>query len=250
MHGLEGKTAIVTGAASGIGHATAELLHRCGARVVGVDIDEPALESAFRDCGIECVVADVGSDGTALADELIRTYGAVELLVNNVGIETPRSFLALEEEDFDRVFAVNLRGPLFLSRAIAGEMVAQGRRGAIVFVSSLHDTFIRTFPHYSASKAAVAMLVQEMASELGPSGIRVNAVSPGAIHSTHVPLPADETERRRVSEIVPLGHIGEPDDVARMIVALLSDEWAGYVTGANIRVDGGLGTHSWSAHHE
>jgi NAD(P)-dependent dehydrogenase (short-subunit alcohol dehydrogenase family) len=243
-----GQTAVVTGAAHGIGRASAELLEQLGARVVAVDIDGEALESAFGDTAVANVVADIGGDGRALAELLSERYGPIELLVNNVGIETPRHFLELGESEFDKVFAVNLRGPWFLTRALADALIATGRRGSIVFVSSLHDTFIRTFPHYSTSKAAVAMLVKELASELGPHGIRVNAVSPGAIHSAHVPLPTDEPELHRLRELIPLGHIGEPQQVARMIAVLLSDEWANYVTGANVRVDGGLGTHSWSAH--
>jgi len=245
-----GQTAVVTGAAHGIGRASVELLEQMGARVVAVDVDGEALKSAFGDSTVAAVAADVGEDGRALAAMLSERYGPIELLVNNVGIETPQHFLTLDEGDFDRVFAVNLRGPWFLTRTLAAELVAQGRRGSIVFVSSLHDTFIRTFPHYSTSKAAVAMLVRELASELGPHGIRVNAVSPGAVHSSHVPLPAEEAERQRLREIIPLGHIGQAEQVARMIAVLLCDEWAGYVTGTNVRVDGGLGTHSWSVHPE
>lgn len=250
MHGLAGKAAVVTGAAHGIGLATARLLVEHGVRVVAVDTDGSALGTAFGGSDVACVTADVAQDGGALGEHLVRTHGTIELLVNNVGIETPQGFLDLDGDSFDRVFAVNLRGPWFLTRAIADDLVAHGKCGSIVFVSSLHDTFVRTFPHYSASKAAVAMLVQETASELGPSGIRVNAVSPGAIHSMHVPLPTDERELQRLREIIPLGHVGDAGQVARMIAVLLSDELAGYVTGANVRVDGGLGTHSWSVHPE
>ncbi|MCW2997421.1 MAG: putative short-chain dehydrogenase/reductase [Conexibacter sp.] len=250
MHGLAGKTAVVTGAAHGIGRSTATLLEQFGAHVIAVDIDEDGLHAAFDGTAVERCVADVGVDGTALARTLIDAHGTIQLLVNNVGIETPHTFLELGPDVFDRVFAVNLRGPWFLSRAVCQELIAREASGAIVFVSSLHDTFVRTFPHYSASKAAISMLVQEMASELGPLGIRVNAVSPGAIHSRHVPLPKNDVERRRHAEIIPLGRIGEADDVARTIAALLNDEWTSYVTGANVRVDGGLGTHSWSVHPE
>ena len=115
-----------------------------------------------------------------------------------------------------------------------------------VFVSSLHDTYVRTQPHYSTSKAAVTMLVKELASELGPHGIRVNAVSPGAIRSRANPIDT-AAQQDRVRRIVPLGRPGEPAEVARMVAVLLSDHWSGYVTGANVRVDGGLGLYSWSA---
>ena len=118
--------------------------------------------------------------------------------------------------------------------------------GAILFVSSLHDTFRLHPPLTTASKAAVSMLVKELAGELAPHGVRVNAVSPGSIRARHNPVdtPAKEEQIRRM---VPLGRVGEPADIARMAAVLLSDEWSGYVTGANVRVDGGLGLHSWAA---
>jgi NAD(P)-dependent dehydrogenase (short-subunit alcohol dehydrogenase family) len=163
-----------------------------------------------------------------------------------VGIDTARGFLDLPEEELDLVFRTNLRGPWLLTRELTALMVARKRRGAVVFVSSLHDTFIRGFPHYSATKAAVSMLVKELAQELGPHGIRVNAVSPGVIHTAHVPAPETPEEEERLRRLVPLGRIGEPSHVARMIAVLLSDHWAEYVNGANVRVDGGMGVHSWS----
>jgi NAD(P)-dependent dehydrogenase (short-subunit alcohol dehydrogenase family) len=193
-------------------------------------------------------VGDVAGDGLALARALLAEHGPMNLLVNNVGIDTPHSFLELGETDFDRVMQTNLRGPWFLTRGVVDGMLAEHTRGAVVFVSSLHDRFVRTFAHYSSSKAAVAMLVKELAAELGPSGIRVNAVSPGVIHTGRVPLPTDQRERERLKAIIPLGEIGQPEAVARMIALLLSDEWSGYVTGANVPVDGGLALHSWSLH--
>jgi glucose 1-dehydrogenase len=246
MDWFDGKTAVVTGAARGIGRGTAELLAELGARVVALDIDERALSAGFAHDGVEGFAADVAADGAQLAGALLSKHGPIDMLVNNVGVDTEHHFLDLAERDYDRVFSTNLRGPWFLTRAIAGSMVEARRRGAIVFVSSLHDTFVRTFPHYSASKAAVAMLVKELAVELGPHGIRVNAVSPGVIHTAHVPAPSDQAEANRLRALVPVGRMGEPLDVARPIAMLLSDRWSGYITGANLRVDGGLGAHSWS----
>jgi 3-oxoacyl-[acyl-carrier protein] reductase len=164
-------------------------------------------------------------------------------------VDTPGRFLEVGEPEFDHVFNTNLRGPWFFTKRIARHLVDARMTGAILFVSSLHDTHIRTLPHYSASKAAVAMLVKELANELAPHGIRVNAVSPGAIRSEpnagggH----ADEPPIRR---LIPLGRLGAPADVARMAVVLLSDEWSGYVTGANVPVDGGLSLYSWAVDHE
>ena len=248
MDWFGGRTAVVTGAARGIGRSTAELLAELGAQVVAVDIDGDALEDAFVGRSIVRFQADVSRDGEKLAAELEAAVGPVGLLVNNVGIDTESHYLDLGERDFDRIFAVNLRGPWFLTRGLTPSMGAAAAGGAIVFVSSLHDTFVRSFPAYSASKAAVAMLVKELAVDLAPRGIRVNAVSPGAIQTAHVPPPADERERARLRELIPLGGLGDSHQVARMIAVLLSEEWSGYVTGANVRVDGGLGLHSWSLH--
>jgi 3-oxoacyl-[acyl-carrier protein] reductase len=241
---FSGKTAIVTGAARGIGRATAELLSTLGALVVAVDNDEHGLRATSGTERSVPWVGDLADDGVEqTAEDIWQRHGPIRLLVNNVGIDSPQRFLDLGRPDFDRVFSTNLRGPWFFTRQIARRMVSEGVGGAIVFVSSLHDSAVRTLPHYSASKAAVAMLVKELAVELAPSGIRVNAVSPGRIRTGRISGAGRDEKLRR---LVPLGRAGEPVEVARMIAVLLSDEWSGYVTGANVRVDGGLGLHSWS----
>jgi NAD(P)-dependent dehydrogenase (short-subunit alcohol dehydrogenase family) len=241
------KTAVVTGAAHGIGSSVADQLVELGARVVAVDRDRDALASAFADGPIAICPGDVAADST---DDLVRAIGElggpVDLLVNNVGIDTAHGFLDLVPDDFDRVFDANLRGPWFLTRALADDMVRRANGGAILFISSLHDHIVRRRPHYSASKAAVAMLVRELAFELGPHRIRVNAISPGVIASAAVPEPTPE-EAERLRHLVRLGGVqGRAEDVASMAAVLLSDRWSGYVTGANVPVDGGLGLVTWS----
>jgi 3-oxoacyl-[acyl-carrier protein] reductase len=238
------KTVVVTGAAHGIGRRTAELLDDFGARVVAVDRDGTGLRDAFAERDVVRVEADLGGDTVALAREISSANGPIDLLVNNVGIGTPHGFLDLAEDDYDRVFAVNLRGPWFLTRELTSRMIEARRRGSVVFVSSVHDTFIRGYPHYSASKAAVAMLVKELAQALGPHSIRVNAVSPGAIETAQGGADRSKKDKLRTARFVPLGHRGQPNDVARMVAVLLNDEWSGYVTGANVRVDGGLAVHN------
>ena len=241
MTSFRGRTAVVTGAAHGIGRSTAELLAEHGAQVVAVDIDQDALDRAFADTTISPYPADLAANGLQLAAALAERYGQIQLLVNNVGIDTPDRFLTLNDAKFDQVFATNLRGPWFLTRGLSQAMIDNQQPGSIVFVSSLHDTFIRTFPHYSSSKAAVSMLARKLAAELGPYRIRVNTVSPGVIRTHHVPAPIDERDRERLRTLIPLGRVGDPVDVARVIVMLLDDEHAGYVTGTNVRVDGGWG---------
>jgi NAD(P)-dependent dehydrogenase (short-subunit alcohol dehydrogenase family) len=243
-----GKNAVVTGAAHGIGRAIAQQLASQGATVVAVDRDGASLANTFAATPILTCIGDVAADRQAdlLGSIAEMLSGGVDLLVNNVGISTPHGFLDLRVDDFDRVLHTNLRGPWFLTRAVAAEMLSRQAPGAILFISSLHDHIVRRQPHYSASKAAVAMLVRELAYELGPHGIRVNAISPGVILSASVPEPSAE-EAERLRGLVRLGgQSGQPEHIARMAAVLLCDHWSGYVTGANVPVDGGLGLVTWS----
>jgi NAD(P)-dependent dehydrogenase (short-subunit alcohol dehydrogenase family) len=244
---LKGRRAVVTGAARGIGLAIASRLIMAEARVVAVDIDEAALKRSFNGVpGCSWLAEDLSRpDVAGLADELLGD-GPVELIVNNVGISTGHGFLDLDESSFDLVLRTNLRGPLFLTRRLVQELIEQGRRGTILFVSSLHDTFVAHRPHYSASKAGMAMLSREMAFELGRYGIRVNAISPGWIRTApDLNTPAQRAKYEWTQPRIPLGEPGDPDDVARLALVLLSDAWSGYVTGANLPVDGGLSLFSW-----
>jgi NAD(P)-dependent dehydrogenase (short-subunit alcohol dehydrogenase family) len=245
---LKDRRAVVTGAAHGIGLAIARRLLMAQARVVAVDLDEAALKRSFNGAG-GClwVAKDLARpDMEALAEELLAG-GPIELIVNNVGISTEHGFLDLDEPAFDQVLRTNLRGPLFFTRRLVQRLIEQRRRGTILFISSLHDTFVAHRPHYSASKAGMAMLVRELAYELGRYGIRVNAISPGWIRTARdLNTPAQRAKYEWTRPRIPLGEPGEPDDVARLALVLLSDAWSGYVTGANIPVDGGLSLFSWS----
>lgn len=234
---VAGRTAVVTGAARGIGLAIASELSAAGATVLLVDRDADALAAAARRLGCAGLVGDVAAEAGRLGERALEAHGAIELVVNNVGITTPSRFLDVTEEEFDTVLATNLRGPWFFTRRLVDAALAAEQPASILFVSSLHSSHVRHFPHYSASKAAVAMLVKEMAHELGPSGIRVNSLSPGWI--------APDTRRGKAAELIPLGRVGAPEDVAPMAVALLDDAVSGYVTGADVAVDGGLALHTW-----
>ena len=243
---FSGQSAVVTGAAHGIGLGVARLLEALGAHVIALDKDERALDERFADGRYTCVPCDIARDDAAALARGIqqRNGGPVPLLVNNVGIDTPGTFLELDESDFDLTFATNVRGPWFLTQAMARSLVDAEMSGSFVFISSIHDSEVRGHPHYGASKAAVAMLVRELADELGPQGIRVNAVAPGDIRSATNPERSPELEELS-GRRVPLGRRGEPDDVARIVAVLLSDEWSGYVNGATVRVDGGLALRKW-----
>jgi NAD(P)-dependent dehydrogenase (short-subunit alcohol dehydrogenase family) len=229
--GLEGKKAVVTGGGSGIGAGIAERLRELGAEVVTVDEDaatEPTL------------VADLGGDGAAVAAQLLESHGPFDLIVNNVGVTPKSGFLELDEAEWDRVMSVNLRGPWFFTKRLVEALIAEARGGSIVFVSSLHDTFVSGKPHYSASKAAIAMLVKELAWSLAPHSIRVNAVAPGGISTGNNNFMSERDYPR-----IAMGRIGLPDDVGRVVAALLDDEISGYVTGSRVPVDGGLALFDW-----
>jgi NAD(P)-dependent dehydrogenase (short-subunit alcohol dehydrogenase family) len=251
---LRGRRAVVTGAARGIGEAIAKWLIMAGADVTVIDKDEAGLKLAFRTDPCQILEGDLGAgDVTGLADDLTRR-GPVELIINNVGITTHHRFLELGSRELDEVLSTNLRGPWLFTRRLVDALIEAQRRetkrrprrqGSILFISSLHERVVARQPHYSASKAAVAMLTRELAIELARHRIRVNAISPGWIRTARDLTTREQVEKfTRLSRQIPLG-TGVPADVARVAVFLLSDAWSGYITGQNIAVDGGLSLHSW-----
>jgi glucose 1-dehydrogenase len=244
----------VTGAARGIGEAIAKWLIMAGADVTVIDKDS-RVKNVFRTESCQVMEADLyAEDGADLADELTGS-GPVELVVNNVGITTPHRLLQIDAAELDLVLGTNLRGPwLFTSRLVKALIEDQARapdraprpRGSILFISSLHDRFVAREAHYSVSKAGVTMLVKAMAKELGRHRIRVNAISPGWIRTAEdTSTPEQVAKYARLRPRIPAGQAGVPADVARVALFLLSDAWAGYVTGQNIVVDGGLSLHNW-----
>jgi glucose 1-dehydrogenase len=238
---MEDKVAVVTGAASGIGRAAALRFASKGARVVAADVNEAGLAEVSAAAGGEvlAVTADVSDreQVDALVQRALDRFGAVDVMVANAGIGLGSSFLDTTEADFDRVLAVNLKGVLFCGQAAARTMVAGGRGGAIVNVASTYAEV--TAPEraaYSASKGGVRMLTKSMAVDLGPHGIRVNAVAPGWIRTGMNPLD-DPLRVAELESAIPLGRIGTPEDVAGVIEFLASDA-AAYVSGAMLFVDG------------
>jgi NAD(P)-dependent dehydrogenase (short-subunit alcohol dehydrogenase family) len=252
---LRGRRAVVTGAARGIGEAIARWLVMAGADVTVVDKDQQSLKLAFGAEPCQILEGDLASDDvTGLADDLTRP-GPVELIVNNVGVSTRHGFLDIRLSEFDEVLQTNLRGPWFFTRRLVDAFLESQRlearrrshrHGSIVFISSLHDRFVAGQAHYSASKAAVAMLSRELAKQLAPHRIRVNAISPGWIRTAEDTTTREQMEKHaRLWPRIPLGVAGVPADVARVAIFLLSDAWAGSITGQNIAVDGGLSLHSF-----
>jgi NAD(P)-dependent dehydrogenase (short-subunit alcohol dehydrogenase family) len=244
---LAGRTALVTGAAQGIGLGIASALATLGADVIALDRDEFALNDAYSGTEVELLHADVfAEDPSHLAQRILNIRDPIDLVISNVGVATEKRFLELSRDEVERVVTTNLTNPWFLTQELVRRLISTGRPGVIVIISSLHDTFVRLRPDYSTSKAALAMLVKELAYELAPHGIRVNAVSPGAVETAR--LPADASTVAAARKLIPLGRLGQPQDIARMVAALVSDEFGQYVTGVNLPVDGGLGLHSWAMH--
>ena len=248
MGTLDGKSAIVTGAARGIGLAIARRYIAEGARVVIADIDESAGKAAAAALGpaARFVRTDVGAAGDArnVVSEACGVDGTLDILVNNAGIIHTADFLDIAEADFDRVLRVNLKGAFLVGQAAAKRMVAQvnaGRPpGTIINMSSINAVVaIPNHTPYCVSKGGIDQLTKVMALSLAPYGIRVNAIGPGSIKTDILKaVAADKEAKRGILARTPLGRIGEPDEIAAIAVFLAS-QGASYITGETIYADGG-----------
>jgi NAD(P)-dependent dehydrogenase (short-subunit alcohol dehydrogenase family) len=217
----------VTGAAGGIGRGIAEALEEEGAKVMRADLAD----------------ADLSQPGAAvrLAESAIRNLGQVSIFVH--AASPPRretqTALAVTEAEWRAMLEVNLNSGVLIAQALGRHMREQRIKGRMLFITSLHADSPRNLPHYSASKAGQTMVMKELARALGPDGIRVNAIAPGAVPGAGFKGSPGLVER------IALGRVGKPADIAPMAVAILSEKYGAYMTGATVVVDGGIALYNW-----
>jgi NAD(P)-dependent dehydrogenase (short-subunit alcohol dehydrogenase family) len=244
---LTGQTVLVTGGATGLGFAIATELGGAGARIALNDLNRERVDSAcarLAEQGVECAgfAADVRDRPAieAMVRSIEERFGAPDIVVANAGIYPNTPFLEMPEEEWDRVFDINVKGTFLTCQAAARSMVAARiESGRIVVVSSgAANAAIRGWSHYCASKAAVAMLARAMALELAEHGIRVNAVLPGYIDVDEGGTHLDETYKSAARSAIPIGRPGTPEDIAHAVLLLVSP-LANYITGTSLVVDGG-----------
>jgi NAD(P)-dependent dehydrogenase (short-subunit alcohol dehydrogenase family) len=248
---LAGQVAIVTGGAQGIGRGIALALAGAGADIVIADLDarrgaETAAEIESLGRRALNLETDVRREAhlDRLVDETLRVFGRIDILVNNAGINAPGGLLGVSREEARSVFDTDLIGPFFLTQRCALEMVRQKIAGRIVCISSIHSVVAHYHPHYSAAKVGLERLVEDAALELGPYGIRVNCIRPGAIKIRGSLDP--EAPENRIPAIPLNGRFGVPAEVGELALFLVSER-SRYITGAIIAIDGALSQQSYTA---
>ena len=246
---LQGKNALVTGSSRGIGRGIALRFAREGANVainyVGAKTAAEDVQREVAANGVKSVIlpADIASpsDVRMLIDAAAAALGPLDILVNNAGIEKHAPFWEVSEDDYDRVLDVNLKGTFFATQAMVKHLMAAGRPGRIINLSSVHEEV--PFPNFTAycmSKGGMRMLTRNLAVELGAMGITVNNIAPGAIETPiNTNLLHNPSKLNALLGQIPLARLGQPEDVAGLAVFLASDD-AAYVTGSTYFVDGGL----------
>ncbi len=247
---LKDKVCVITGAASprGIGKAAACVMAEHGAQIAILDLDDQAAKTAARNAsrsgfGMSCDVTDPDACKRAV-ESVLEHAGRIDVLVNNAGVTQPLKLMEIDQGDYDAVLDVSLRGTLNMCQAVVPHMRARSTGSIICMasVSAQRGGGIFGGAHYSAAKAGVLGLARAMARELGPDRIRVNCIAPGLIQTDITAGKISDEMRDKILEDIPIGRLGEADDVAGAVLFLASD-LSSYVTGATIDVNGGLLIH-------
>lgn len=245
---LEGRVAIVTGAGSpdGIGFAAARLFVEVGAKVVLADLDGAAADALAGELGRSAsgTALDVRDEAACARciEETIGRFGQLDVLVTSAGIVQTRKLAQVTRSDLDAILDVNLRGTLHMAQAAVPRMAAGGSIVCIASIAAQRGGGLMGGPHYAASKGGVLSLVKAMARELGPKGIRVNAINPGVIMTGMNRDAFSDEQKEAMLGAIPLGRFGTPRDVAGACLFLASDLSA-YMTGTEADVNGGLHIH-------
>ncbi|UBF30008.1 glucose 1-dehydrogenase (plasmid) [Kovacikia minuta CCNUW1] len=269
MKGLKGKTALITGASSGIGQAIAIRLAQEGCHIAinyrknpeaAADTAERAMQLAcgqVEECGVQSLLiqADVAQEADILrmVNAVVERFGHLDILVNNAGIQTERPSHEIPADEFDRVLGVNLKGAYLCARETIKHLLDRQAAGVIINISSVHEIIPRPqYLTYSISKGGMANLTKTLALEYADRKIRVNAIAPGA---TATPIneawTEDPTKKAAVESYIPMGRAGTSEEMAAAVAFLASEE-AAYITGQTLFIDGGLSLYAdfretWSA---
>ncbi len=247
---LANKTAIVTGSATGIGKAIAQVFAREGAAVTidyvhgqGADANSVVDEITKAGGKALAVEADITNPGQvqAMIDQTCQKFGRLDIFVNNAGIEHKVPFVDISLDLWDKVIAVNLTGPFLCAQAAARQMIEQKGAGRIINISSVHEDLpMPTNVPYCASKGGLRMMMRTACVELAPLGITMNNIGPGAVDTPmDADLKAHADQFAKLLAEIPVGRMGQPDEIANLAVYLASDESA-YVTGSTFFIDGGM----------
>ena len=241
---LTGRTAIVTGAGRGIGGAIADALEARGANVVVNDIDERLAAAKAESLGEGAIAAP--GDASSAADvarvvaQAMSAFGRVDILVNNAGMDRAVSILDLEEDEWDRFMAVNLKSAFLFSKAVLPGMIERGH-GRIVCMSSIvaHQGAMNGGIHCAATKAGMLGFARTLARQMAKTGVTVNAIAPGVVDTDLIRTHMKPEMREKVMQAIPLGRLADPAEIGRVVAFLVSDD-ASYITGATLDVNGGF----------
>ncbi|OBZ11044.1 SDR family oxidoreductase [Bacillus sp. FJAT-26390] len=244
-HKLAGKVALVTGASRGIGREIAEELARNGAKVVVNFASNPAkaeeVVNGIKQQGGEAVAvqADISkvAEVEMMFQKTLDAFGQIDILVNNAGIMINKPIANMTEEDFDKQFAINVKGTYFACQQAAMHMNANGR--IVNFSTSVNGSMFPTYSVYAATKGAVEQITRQLAKELGHKGITINAVAPGPINTELFKVGKSEEQIAGIVNLNAFGRLGEPEDISSVVLFLAGKE-SQWMTGQTIRVNGGF----------